>query len=59
MNMTGNKRKIRKVNGSYSVIIPTALAEDKGLGDGTVIEWHTTKEGLCLTPINTEIKEAK
>ena len=54
MNMSGNKRKVRKAGGSYSVIIPTALAEDKGLKDGTVIEWHTTKEGLCLTPVNEE-----
>ena len=51
MNMTGNRRRVRKTSGSYTVIIPTALAEDKGLVDGTIIEWHTTEKGLCLMPV--------
>ena len=51
MQVIGNKRIVRKRAGSLVVTIPPALAADKRIDDGTIIEWRTTEEGLKIIPV--------
>ena len=59
MKLGGNRRKVVSHSGSLMVIIPPALAADKRIRDGTVIEWRTTTDGLLLIPVGQEEPKEK
>lgn len=52
------KVKFRKTGGSYSVIIPVALANSIGISDGDIVEMSRTESGglLLETPHKRERK---
>ena len=57
MKVVGNKRLVRERGGSLVVTIPSALAADKRIKDGTICEWRTTTDGLLLVPVGQKNPE--
>lgn len=59
MKQSGNRRKVTERSGSLVVTIPPALAADKRIKGGTIVEWRTTTDGLQIVPVDYEEPQRK